>query len=353
VNGLNLNGLEDAARPFPRPQMRRSAWSSLDGEWDFAIDAPGEWQAPDDVTWDKKIVVPFSPETKASGIHETGFYSVVWYRRMCEAKHPGPGQRLLLHFEAVDHSTIVWVNGKRVGSHKGGYTPFHFDITDVLQADGQQEIIVRAEDDPADLAKPRGKQDWQLQPHSIWYPRTTGIWQTVWTEVVPETRIECVRWTPNLERWEIGFEAWVSQAADASLRMRVHLRVDDVVLADDTVTVIAGEVHRRIALSDPGIDDYRNELLWCPERPTLITAEIELWRERQCRLDAVSSYTALRAVAVQRDRFLLNGRPYYMRLVLDQGYWPQTGMTAPDDQALRRDVELAKEIGRASCRERV
>jgi hypothetical protein len=109
--------------------------------------------------------------------------------------------------------------------------------------------------------------------------------------------------------------------------------------------VIAGEVHRRIALSDPGIDDYRNELLWCPETPTLITAQIELWGERGERLDAVTSYTALRSVAVQRDRFVLNGRPYYMRLVLDQGYWPEGGLTAPDDEALRRDVELAKAMG--------
>jgi hypothetical protein len=118
-----------------------------------------------------------------------------------------------------------------------------------------------------------------------------------------------------------------------------------MVIADDTYTVIAGEVHRRISLSDPGIDDSRNELLWCPERPTLITAKIDLWGDRGTHLDAVTSYTALRTVGTQRDRFVLNGRPYYMRLVLDQGYWPESGLTAPDDAALRKDVELAKAMG--------
>ena len=125
----------------------------------------------------------------------------------------------------------------------------------------------------------------------------------------------------------------------------MHLYVGDTVIADDIFTVIAGEVHRRIALSDPGIDDYRNELLWCPERPTLIAADIELLGEHDLRLDAVTSYTALRSVATQRDRFVLNGRPYYLRLVLDQGYWPDCGLTAPNDEALRRDVELVKAMG--------
>jgi len=162
---------------------------------------------------------------------------------------------------------------------------------------------------------------------------------------VPPTWIGQIRWTPNLERWELGFEAWLAGAPRERLRLRVHLHVKDMLIADDTFTVIAGEVHRRIALSDPGIDDYRNELLWCPETPTLISANIELWGDRGELIDAATSYTALRSVAVQRDRFLLNGRPYLMRLVLDQGYWPDSGMTGPDDAAFRRDVELAKAMG--------
>jgi beta-galactosidase/beta-glucuronidase len=253
--------------------------------------------------------------------------------------------RLLLHFGAVDYEATVWCNDLLAGRHQGGYTPFTIDLTPFTAAKSEQVIVVRAADDPHDLAKPRGKQDWQLQPHSIWYPRTSGIWQTVWMEVVPSSRIDRIRWTPNLERWEIGFEGWVAGSTSGRLRMRVHLSVGSTLIADDTFTVIAGEVHRRIALSDPGVDDYRNELLWCPETPTLIMAEIELWGDRGDRLDSVTSYTALRSVAVQRDRFLLNGRPYYMRLILDQGYWPESGLTAPNDDALRRDVELVKAMG--------
>ena len=129
-------------------------------------------------------------------------------------------------------------------------------MTPFLDAAARPVIVVRAEDDPLDLAKPRGKQDWQREPHSIWYPRTTGIWQTVWTEVVPATRIDRVRWTPNLERWEIGFEAWVCGSTSARLRMHVHLRVDDTVIADDTFTVIAGEAWDDFALLDSGLAGF-------------------------------------------------------------------------------------------------
>ena len=332
-------------RGYPRPMLCRAGWMSLDGVWDFALDPAAGWNAPSDVEWNARIEVPFAPETPASGIEEIGFFKACWYRRSIPTPALAPGGVLRLHFGAVDHAATVWCNDRLAGRHEGGYTPFTIDVTPFLSPAGAQTIVVRAEDDPADLAKPRGKQDWQLEPHSIWYPRTTGIWQTVWTEVVPACWVDRLRWTPNLERWEIGFEAWVGGAIGGRLRMRVHLRVGDTIIADDTYTVVAGEVHRRIALSDPGIDDSRNELLWSPERPTLITAEIELWGDRGIRLDAVTSYTALRSVGVQRDRFVLNGRPYPMRMVLDQGYWAVSGLTAPDDDALRRDVELAKAMG--------
>jgi len=340
------NPAEDqTTRGYPRPQLYRDGWQSLNGTWDFALDRDAVWSDPREVAWQTQIVVPFAPEAPASGINETGFFRACWYRRSFTQPALAPGARLLLHFGAVDYSANVWCNGYPAGAHEGGYTPFTIDLTPFQDGAPELTIVVRAQDDPLDLAKPRGKQDWQLEPHSIWYTRTSGIWQTVWIEVVPATRIERLRWTPNLERWEIGFEAWVSGSTEGRLRLHVHLSIGDTVLADDTFAVIAGEVHRRIALSDPGIDDYRNELLWSPESPTLISARIELWRDRGERLDSVSSYTALRAVAVQRDRFVLNGRPYYLRLVLDQGYWPDSGLTAPDDAALRRDVELAKAMG--------
>ncbi len=329
---------------YPRPQLERKEWRSLNGEWDFAIDPEAVWRHPNDVKWAGSIVVPFSPETSASGIGNNGFYRAVWYRRTVELPPIKAGKRVLLHFGAVDYKTTVWINGCEAAIHEGGYTPFTVDLSPFTK-NNKIVIAVRAFDDPADLSQPRGKQDWQLEPHSIWYPRTTGIWQTVWIETVPSTWIDRIRWTPNLERWELGIEAWLAGARREGLKLGVKLRAGGTLLADDTYGVVAGEVHRRIALSDPGIDDYRNGLLWNPASPTLIDVQVKLWADRGDLLDEVASYTALRSIKVETDRMVLNGRPYLLRMALDQGYWPETGLTAPDDDALRKDVELAKAMG--------
>ncbi|HYE87230.1 MAG TPA: glycoside hydrolase family 2 TIM barrel-domain containing protein [Vicinamibacterales bacterium] len=334
------------AAPSPRPQLQRDGWVSLNGPWDFAIDHAGTIRDPKDVVWTSTITVPFSPETPASGIGNTGLYRTCWYRRSVAVVRPhAAGSRVLLNFGAVDHKATVWANGSMVGTHEGGYTPFTCDITAAIGDGTHCEIIVRADDDPADLEKPRGKQDWMPEPHSIWYPRTSGIWQTVWLEHVPTTWIDEIRWTPNMERWEIGCAVWCAGFKDTPLVLRVRLSLEGQVLAEDTYSVTSAEVHRRIALSDPGIDDSRNDLLWNPGRPRLIDAELTLENPGGEVIDRVVSYTALRSVAVDGNRFVLNGRPYFLRLVLDQGYWPDTGLTAPDDEALRRDVELTKAMG--------
>jgi hypothetical protein len=335
-----LNG----APVHPRPQLTRPVWWSLDGRWDFALDFDGTWTGPDRVRWDRAIVVPFAPETRASGVGVEGFFTTCWYRRTLPPPPLGPDQRLLVHFGAVDYRAQVWWNGIPVAFHEGGYTPFTADVTDALR-DGDQVLVVRAEDDPLDLAKPRGKQDWLPQAHSIWYPRTSGIWQTVWMEPVPRWRITALRWTPSLEYWGIGLHATVVGPSREGMRLRVRLSVDGETLSDDSYSVTAGEVNRRIAPSDPGVDDYRNGLLWSPANPRLIDAQLELQGPGGESLDQVGSYTALRAVGVQGDRFLLNGRVQALRLVLDQGYWPESGMTPPHPDALRRDVELAKAMG--------
>jgi beta-galactosidase/beta-glucuronidase len=322
----------------------RKDWISLNGPWDFALDIDGTIQHPRDVRWHDTIEVPFAPETPASGVHFTGFFRVCWYRREITPPPLKRGERLLLHFGAIDYRAAIWVNDWLATTHEGGYTPFTVDITGLCTSE-PLVIVVQAEDDPVELSKPRGKQDWLLEPHSIWYYRTSGIWQTVWMEVVPPTWIGRVRWTPNLERWEMGLEVWLNGERREQLRLEVKMRVGDLLLADDTYQVMSGEVHRRIALSDPGIDDYRNGLLWNPAVPTLIDIELRLWGGRDELLDAVQSYTALRAIHVDADKIVLNGRPFMFRLVLDQGYWPETGLTAPDDDALRRDVELAKAMG--------
>jgi hypothetical protein len=331
---------------YPRPQLKRASWESLDGVWDFAFDLDGRWQSPADVRWDRSILVPFSPETPRSGIGDTGYFLACWYRRPLQVTALRPDRHLIVHFGAVDYQATVWVDGIFCGTHRGGYTPFSFDVTRFVR-DGQvHELTLRAEDDPRELAKPRGKQDWQREPHSIWYPRTTGIWQTVWMEEVPATRLRKLRWTPNLERWELGFEVTIEgEPADEGFGIDLRLLVGDTLLAHDRYAVIAREVHRRVALSDPGIDDSRNELLWSPSSPRLIRAEISLVGRSGSVIDQVESYTALRSIAIEGDRFLLNGRPYPLRMVLDQGYWLETGLTAPDTEALRHDIELTKAMG--------
>jgi beta-galactosidase/beta-glucuronidase len=251
---------------------------------------------------------------------------------------------VLLHFGAVDYFAKVWVNDQLVATHEGGHTPFSADITFALDPSGTQVVTVMAEDDPQDLSKPRGKQDWQLEPHSIWYPRTTGIWQTVWLERVAETYVQRLRWTPHMEEFSIRFEAYLCHFHNEPLWLDITLKHGERLLASDSYRIVDAETDRRIILSDPGIDDFRNELLWSPERPTLLEAEVTLRSEHKI-LDRFSSYTALRSVNILRDRFMLNGRPYMLRMVLDQGYWPDTLLTAPNDDALRRDVELAKAMG--------
>jgi len=315
----------------------------LNGPWDFAIDFDGNLREPSQVVWNQTIEVPFAPETVVSGINDNRLFRACWYRRRVELQ-TAADHAVILHFGAVDFRATVWVNGFLAGTHEGGYSPFYFDVTAVVAGQPTCEIVVWAEDDPLDLEKPRGKQDWQLQPHSIWYPRTSGIWQTVWIECVPPTRIERLRWTPNLERWEIGCAVWFSGIRASDLRLRVRLTSGELLLAEDLYAVTGAELHRRIVLSDPGIDDSRNELLWNPGQPRLIEAQLTLEQGSEV-IDRVRSYTALRSVAVDGNHFVLNGRPYPLRLVLDQGYWKDSGLSAASDDALRRDVELAKAMG--------
>jgi beta-galactosidase/beta-glucuronidase len=329
---------------YPRPQLVRDQWLNLNGKWRFRYDDELHFKLPEQVTgWTHEINVPFAPETELSGIGDTGFHRACWYQREFELK-PSSG-RTVLHFGAVDYSARVWVNGHLVTEHIGGHTSFATDITMALNANGKQVVTVLVEDDPSDLEKPRGKQDWLLEPHSIWYPRTTGIWQTVWVEQVANTYIGRLKWTPIFETFEIGCEVFaVGDFPPKDMFVEVKIWHGEQLLADDNYKLVSGEANRKIALSDPGIDDSRNELLWSPERPTLLDAEVTLRCDGQV-LDRVRSYTALRSFAINRDRLMLNGRPYQLRLVLDQGYWPESFLTGPSDQHLKRDVELAKLMG--------
>ncbi len=340
--------LETDAPTHPRPQLTRSRWIDLCGEWGFAHDDGGRgldegWQERADV-YIRTISVPFPPESPASGIGDSSFHPVVWYRRTFTVAAEDRGKRLLLHCGAVDYRAHVWVNGQLVATHEGGHTPFNADITAALQAAGEQVVVIRAEDAPADLAQPRGKQDWQEQPHRIWYRRTTGIWQPVWLEPVPATHLTGVRWTPDLDRGLLGLSLTLRRQDTAPLHVRVRLSLRATPLADVTYVVHGAEVHGEIALDRGAMTMEGAQLLWSPRYPNLIDATIMV-RAGDAVVDEAQSYVGLRSVGVADGRFLLNGHPYYLRLALEQGYWPESHLAAPSVEALRREVELAKELG--------
>jgi beta-galactosidase/beta-glucuronidase len=336
---------------YPRPQLARATWIDLRGPWGFAYDDMNAgldegWQERRDI-FTRSIQVPFPPESPASGIHEPGFHPVVWYRRIVQIPSEFRGKRLLLHCGAIDYRAQVWVNGQLVATHEGGQTPFSADITNALSSNGDQVLVIRAEDPPLDMAQPRGKQDWQEQPHSIWYHRTTGIWQPVWLEPISSTHITSIRWTPDRDRNELHVVLKVSQsqpeASENPLNLRIKLTLHGNVLADDIYQLEGTELQRAIAVNQNGTIS-KEDLLWSPSHPNLIDAELTL-HDGDTVLDKVQSYAGFRSVGIASGRFLLNGSPYYLRLALEQGYWPQSHLAAPSDEALRREVELAKELG--------
>ncbi|MGW4586137.1 glycoside hydrolase family 2 protein [Amycolatopsis thermoflava] len=338
----------DPDRLCPRPQLVRSEWFDLDGAWGFAFDDDDRGLADHWFTatepFDRTITVPYPPESQLSGVHATEPHTVVWYRREFDAPPIPDGHRLVLHFAAVDYAASVWINGIHLGSHEGGQTPFSFDITAALRSDGPQVIVLRAEDRPDEGTQPRGKQDWHPEPHDIWYHRTTGIWQPVWAEVVPALHLRELHWTPELTRASVSCEGELSAAPREAVTIRVVLRHGDEVLAEQSVRVDRRRFRFDITVPAMRHGQDRSRLLWSPENPVLVDASIEL-HGAEVPSDTVSSYVGLREVGVADGRFLLNHLPYYPRMVLEQGYWPQSHLAAPDAVALRREVELIKELG--------
>ena len=337
----------------PRPTLRRARWTDLTGTWDFGYDDEDcgvlqRWfdeRAPDGA-FDRKIIVPFPPESKASGIGDTGFHPVVWYRRTFRLSPEDRAGLLMLHFGAVDYRAQVWVNGRLVASHEGGHTPFSADITSVLNDGPEQVVVVRAEDQPTDLRQPRGKQFWREELKAIWYHRTTGIWQPVWLEPIPRTAITEIRWTPDLDKF--GVEVVVRLNRPVPQGARLHVRLvgpEDQLLADDDYQMARRELRRLIMLNLDRQMSAGRAIYWSPHTPNLIEAEITLTDVDGNVIDRVESYYGMRTVEVRDRRVHLNGIPVFMRLVLAQNYWPDSHLAAPSADALREEVELAKAMG--------
>lgn len=333
---------------YPRPQFNRDAWVCLNGEWEFDFDdaraGTAEGWHKGEKSLSKRIQVPFSFESELSGIGDPAFHDVVWYRRKLEIPKAFQGKRVVLHFGAVDYEASVWVNGQLVATHEGGHTPFQADVTDALQANGDNTLVVKAVDYGTDVFLPRGKQFWEEKSRAIWYTRTTGIWQSVWMEAVAPVHLSKVKYVPDIDNNEIQIRSIVSGLVQGvnNVSLSVKISFAGEVMSEDTYQVRAGEESRKIKLS--GINDHGMDRLWWPERPNLYDVEYVLSVDG-AEVDRVTSYFGMRKISLENGKFNLNNRPYFSKLVLDQGYFPDGNLTPPSDEAIKQDVMLMKEMG--------
>ena len=331
-------GAQHVPRPeYPQPQFERQQWQTLNGQWEFEYDDNNAGLDQDWGSGSKKftrsILVPFAPETKKSGIGDTSFHPVVWYRRTVSTPAGWTGKRVLLHFGAVDYHARVWLNGHSLGTHEGGNVPFQFDITSHLKP-GSNVLVVRAEDPPTDRYIPRGKQYWEPKSRGIFYTRTTGIWQPVWLESAGASYLERVRITPNMEGG-VKFEATIKRPAPDTEFHAIVRSQNQTVAA--TMSVAEGPRATAAAF-------VRSPRQWTPLSPSLYDVVFELRRGRQV-LDRVQSYFGFRTIGIENDRVTLNNRPIYLKMVLDQGYWPESTLTPPTDEAIQYDIRMTKAMG--------
>jgi beta-galactosidase/beta-glucuronidase len=333
---------------FPRPDMERRLWMSLNGEWDFAFDdsdsgLAARWYASG-LPEPRKILVPFCYQSEASGIGLAEPHEVVWYSRSLEPPPSFRGRRTLLKFGAVDYSASVWVNGELAATHEGGHTPFYADVTRLL-VEGTNAVVVRAED-REDPVQPRGKQSWRKGEHfGCWYLPTTGIWQSVWIESVGAVSVErfrvatdSARKSARVEAELDGFLPGMELRAEASFKGRSRA----------SVSAAIGDRSPKLTIDFPWLDELDGDFQWKPGSPNLFDLELSLVRpagEGLEELDRVEGYFGFRTVEAAGADVLLNGVPFVQKLVLDQGYWEESLLTPPSDEAIRRDIELAMSFG--------
>jgi beta-galactosidase/beta-glucuronidase len=339
---------------YPRPGLVRRSWLSLDGTWELAYDDADEglaerwWDPGSAHAFDERIEVPFPPESPASGIGRREIHPVVWYRRRVTDDELGQrgDDRVVLHLGAVDHLARVWVDGHLVADHAGGMSPIAVDVTDSLDRDRDEHLlVVRAEDDPTDPEQARGKQDWREKTQDIWYERTTGIWQPVWAEVVPRDHVTDLAWVPDPAHGLRG-TITLARRPRTPLEVEVSVTLGEEVLAGATVVTDDRVVEVDVAIAALRNGQDRARLLWSPEHPTLLDIAVRV-RDVESRavVDEVAGYTGLRTVEVSGGQFRLNGWPYYLRAVLNQGYRPHTHLASRDADELRAEVETIKAMG--------
>jgi beta-galactosidase/beta-glucuronidase len=319
---------------YPRPQMVRERWLNLNGPWNYAI-KPLEVEKVN--SYDGTIMVPFPVESILSGVKKRLLPEErLWYSRTFSLPAEWHGQRILLHFGAVDWMSEIWINGLRGGKHTGGFYPFYHDITDLLQR-GQNEVTVAVWDPTDSYGQERGKQ--VLRPHTIFYTAVSGIWQTVWLEPVPESFIKSLKLLPDIDREELCLEIVLGGYPEKGLQLEAAVYESEHLVARQVKQ--KGE---QITLKIP------QPQLWSPDTPFLYDLELKLISKEHRYLDHIKSYFGMRKFSIARDergvkRLFLNNKPLFQNGPLDQGYWPDGLYTAPTDEALRFDLEMTKKFG--------
>lgn len=323
--------MNNIPRPeHPNPQFQRRDWMNLNGKWSFKIDKSKSGLAKKyyqpQTKFDRTINVPFCPESVLSGIEYKDFMDAVWYSREFVIPEKYSGLRTILHFGAVDYKATVYINGKEVGTHKGGYISFEFDITDYI-TDGKNVLTVYAEDDTRNPLQPRGKQSEEYYSHGCDYTRTTGIWQTVWLEFVPESRIKGIKIFPNVENCSVDIQAEVI----GSGKFEVLALYQERIMGAATVVSDGGFVTAHL--------DLKEAYLWEVGEGRLYDLELRF------NEDKVDSYFGLRDVRLDGQKFLINGKSVFQRLVLDQGFYPDGIYTAPTEEAMIKDIQISLDVG--------
>lgn len=330
---------------YPRPQWQREGWQNLNGIWEFCFDDRNDgirqqwWiHGP----FDREIVVPYPFQSELSTVHDSSIHDVIWYRRRFSLEQLK--DRYVLHVGAVDYFADIWVNGQWIGHHEGGHTDFSVDISPMADVGDENVVVIRAQDITKDLSQPRGKQFWEEKSRGIFYTRTSGIWQTVWIEATNNMYLERGDFLPDIDQHSVDVSVVIGgefDDEDTPYRMEISISYAGEILVSDLAEMRASTLQRSIRLPDK---DFARERLWSPENPNLYTVRLTLWRENRC-IDAIDSYFGMRKISVHEGHVFLNNRPYKMKLVLDQGYFPGGILTAPTDQDYKVDIELVKNMG--------
>ena len=320
----------------PRPDRQRAEWLCLNGEWDFEIDNAIVGEAKkfyERDSLDGKITVPFCPESRLSGVVHTDFMNAVWYRRNIEIPQEWCGKRVILHIDACDYDTTVYVNAKRIGTHKGGYTSFAFDITDALEESGNY-VTIYAKDDTRSDWQVSGKQSTRLESYGCYYTRTTGIWQTVWLEAVSKAHVTSYKTFPNVSDGSVSIDVLTKCAEGATLTVKASFEGKEMGTATATVNSQSTTVY--IPLAEKHLWECGNGRLY----------DLEFTLKCDTGVDVMQGYFGLREVSLSKaGGFKLNGKTVFGRFVLDQGFYPDGIYTAPTDGALIFDIEASMACG--------